>query len=149
MELIDKTYKELSPFYYNKQKERANESPLYLIGNTCFSTLTLNYNWRTACHYDEGDYLDGLSIISVLGDDKWEGCLIGFPKYKVAVEVRVGDIIIMNSHEMHCNTEFLVPPDNNGNAEYNRLSVVLYLRQNMNKCKSIPNGFKKIEKFLT
>ena len=132
-----------SPFYYKKQRERANESPLYLIGDSCFSTLTLNYNWRTACHYDVGDYTDGLSIISVLGDDNWEGCLIGFPKYKIAVDVRVGDIIIMDSHEMHCNTEFKDSPDNDGNAEFNRLSVVFYLRQNMNNCKSIPNGIKK------
>ena len=149
VECVDNIYKKYSPFYYKKQRERANESPLYLIGDSCFSTLTLNYNWRTACHYDVGDYTDGLSIISVLGDDNWEGCLIGFPKYKIAVDVRVGDIIIMDSHEMHCNTEFKDSPDNDGNAEFNRLSVVFYLRQNMNNCKSIPNGIKKIEKFLT
>ena len=130
-------------------KNTLNESPLYLIGNSCFSTLTLNYNWRTACHYDDGDFNNGLSIISVLGDNKWEGCMIGFPKYKIAVDVRVGDIIIMDSHEMHCNTEFKYPPDNNGNANYNRLSIVLYLREHMNQCKDIPNGINKIEKFLT
>jgi hypothetical protein len=50
---------------------------------------------------------------------------------------------------MHCNTQFKDPPDNNGNANYNRLSVVLYLREHMNKCKEIPNGINKIEKFLT
>ena len=149
VEFISNIYSELSPKYYQIQRKRANESKNFLIGNSCFSTLTLNYNWRTACHYDEGDFQNGLSIISVLGDDKWEGCFIGFPKYKIAVDVRVGDIIIMNSHEMHCNTQFKDEPDNDGNADFKRLSVVLYLRQNMNKCKSIPNGIKKIEKFLT
>lgn len=149
VEFINNIYEKYTPYYYNIQKERANESPLYLIGNSCFSTLTLNYNWRTACHYDEGDFNNGLSIISVLGDNKWEGCMIGFPRYKIAVDVKVGDIIIMNSHEMHCNTQFKDPPDNNGNANYNRLSVVLYLREHMNKCKDIPNGINKIEKFLT
>ena len=75
--------------------------------------------------------------------------MIGFPQYGVAVDVRVGDVIIMDSHQWHCNTGFEIEPDINGNAPYNRLSVVLYLRHNMNKCKGKPNGYHKIEKYLT
>ncbi len=149
VECINNVYETYTPEYHKIQMDQAKESPLYLIGNSCFSTLTLNYNWRTACHYDNGDFCNGLSIISVLGDDKWQGCMIGFPKYKIAVNVRVGDVIIMDSHEMHCNTEFKDPPDNDGNANYNRLSVVLYLREHMNTCKGLPNGLNKIEKFFT
>ena len=143
VEHINSIYRSVAPQEHMRQSIRAAESPNFMIGNSCFSTLTLNYNWRTACHTDSGDYDKGLSVISVLGDDRWNGCEIGFPQYKIAVDVRAGDTI-MDSHEIHCNTQFSDPPDEKGNADYERLSVVLYLRQQMNKCKGKPHGIEKI-----
>jgi len=125
---IDSVYKEFAPEEYQRQLERANKSHSDLIiRDTVFSTVTCNYNWRTACHTDSGDFRDGLSNLTVISPKGQEhtGGIIGFPKYNIGVDVQSRDVLLMNSHEVHCNTEIL---------SGERLSFVCYLRDNMHKC---------------
>ena len=126
---IDKQFKRLVPDKYKKQFKRAHETE-FVIGNTAFSTLTINYNWRTALHQDAGDYKDGFGNLVILEEGKYKGGELGFPRYKVAVDVRNGDFLAMNVHEWHCNTK-IVPKT----KEYTRLSIVSYLREKMLRCK--------------
>lgn len=125
--IISDYYKKLAPEHYKIQKKIIKNSP-YKIGNTPFTTSTINYNWRTACHKDKGDYSDGLGNLVVLGEN-FKGSYIGFPQFKVAVNVEPGDIIIMNVHEWHCNTELYLFDKTSV-----RLSFVCYLRENMTLC---------------
>lgn len=153
----DELFKELVPDRYNKQKKRASETLDFIIENTAFSTLTLNYSWRTAIHKDAGDYHDGFGNLIVLEDNlnnnKYKGGYTCFPQYKIGVNVRQGDYLAMNVHEWHCNTE-LIPINKNIDGKWNkmdidnlwylnRLSVVCYLRNNMLKCKNMNN--KKVQ----
>ena len=115
--------------YHKKQFKRAHETE-FVIGNTAFSTLTINYNWRTALHQDAGDYKDGFGNLVILEEGKYKGGELGFPRYKVAVDVRNGDFLAMNVHEWHCNTK-IVPKT----KDYTRLSIVSYLREKMLRCK--------------
>ena len=144
---IDKLFKKLVPDRHAKQLERARKKPKYQIDDTCFTTLTLNYSWRTSCHKDKGDYDDGFGNLIVCEDannsNKYLGCELGFPQYGVCVDVRQGDYLAMNVHEYHCNTEFIPNHNNKLNISdkkvknewhYNRLSMVFYLRKNMIKC---------------
>jgi hypothetical protein len=124
---IDDQFKANIPDKYNKQYERSRLTD-YFIEDTSFSTITLNYNWRTAVHQDAGDYLEGFGNFAVCEEGKYEGCYLGFPRYKVAVDVRMGDWLGFYPHEYHCNTEFKECSDN-----YVRLSAVAYLREGFAK----------------
>ncbi len=133
--IISECYRKLAPVHYNIQKKFIRNSP-YKIGTTPFTTSTINYNWRTACHKDKGDYYDGLGNLVVLGEN-FKGSYLGFPQFKIAVNVEPGDIIIMNVHEWHCNTELSLFDKTSV-----RLSFVCYLRENMTRCnkRTVVNG---------
>jgi len=101
----------------------------YKIPDTVFTTVTVNYNWRTSCHKDTGDYSKGLGNLIVTGQD-FDGCYLGFPQFKVCIKVEPGDFLLMDVHQWHCNTEMtLLKPDGF------RISYVLYLREHMSQCK--------------
>jgi len=123
---INAVYKQNAPEEYQRQLTKANLSHQDLIiKDTVFSTVTCNYNWRTACHMDSGDFRDGFSTLTVVSPEGHTGGVLGFPKYNVGVDVQSRDVLLMNSHEVHCNTEIL---------SGERLSFVCYLRDNMYKC---------------
>ena len=132
--IISRCYKELAPIEYSLQTEAIKKSPFQIL-DTPFTTVTVNYNWRTACHKDKGDYSQGLGNLTVLGNN-FNGGYLGFPQFKIAVDVQPGDMIIMNVHEWHCNTELIL------NEESARLSFVCYMREDMTRCnkKKIVDG---------
>jgi hypothetical protein len=121
---IDRVYRECAPEHYQRQLNQAQKChPDLLVRGTVFSTVTCNYNWRTACHTDKGDFKAGLGNLTVIGDH--EGGLIGFPEYDVGVSVQSRDVLLMNVHKMHCNTAI---------TSGERLSFVCYLRESMHRC---------------
>ena len=126
---IDKQFKRLVPDKHKIQYKRAHETDQFVIGNTAFSTLTINYNWRTALHKDAGDLKEGFGNLVVLEEGNYKGGETGFPQYGVAIDVRNGDFLAMDVHEWHCNTKITPISD-----DYTRLSLVSYLRENMIKC---------------
>lgn len=112
IQYIDKLYSKLcEEDYINRKKAKYG-----VIDDTIFTTLTINYNFRTACHTDNGNA--GYSILTTTG--KWSGCYLGYPQYGVCVNVEEGDLLIMNPYEYHCNTEFI--------GESDRMSIVTYSR---------------------
>ena len=126
---IDNQFKVLIPDRHKQQHKIAQLTP-FKIGNTAFSTITLNYNWRTALHKDSGDYPKGFGNLVVLEEGRYKGGYTGFPQYEVCVDVREGDFLGMDVHQYHCNTEI-----NPISKEYTRLSLVAYLREKMINCK--------------
>jgi hypothetical protein len=135
IQAADRLFKTLIPDRHAIQLTRARKTPKYQIAKTAYSTITLNYDWRTACHKDKGDLEEGFGNLIVLEKAKsgfsdcpgFTGGLLGFPMWGVAVDVRQGDFLAMDVHEWHCNT----PITGTG-----RLSIVAYLRKNMIKCAS-------------
>ena len=126
---IDEQFKLNIPEKYNKQYEHSRLTDYY-IDDTSFSTITLNYNWRTALHKDSGDYEQGFGNFTVCEEGKYDGCYLGFPRYKVCFDIREGDWLGFDPHEYHCNTEF-----KNTSKDYVRLSAVAYLRSGFSvKC---------------
>ena len=126
-------FKKLIPERHKIQQQRANLTPNYQIANTAYSTITLNYDWRTALHKDKGDLEEGFGNLLVLEKSKsipgsckdYRGGYLGFPRWGICVDVRQGDFLAMDVHEWHCNTPI------NGTG---RLSIVCYLRKNMINC---------------
>lgn len=128
---IDSLYKELAPIEYNNQLNYTKKIMKdMIINDTVFTTVTSNYNWRTACHRDKGDFENGLGNLAITGDDNWSGCCLGFPEYKVAIDITKGDFLLMDVHEKHCNTELIHKNKKKGI----RLSFVCYVRKDMILC---------------
>jgi hypothetical protein len=125
---IDNQFKVLIPDRHKQQHKIAQLTP-FKIGNTAFSTITINNNWRTALHKDSGDYPKGFGNLVVLEEGRYKGGYTGFPQYGICIDVREGDFLGMDVHEYHCNTEI-----NPISKEYTRLSIVAYLRDKMIEC---------------
>jgi hypothetical protein len=128
---INKNFKTLVPDKYKKQYKQAQETK-FVIKNTAFSTITINYNWRTALHKDSGDLKDGFGNLVIIEEGDYNGGSLGFPQFKLAADVRNGDFLAMDVHEWHCNTKITPITE-----DYTRLSLVSYLRENMIKCKHL------------
>jgi hypothetical protein len=154
---IDKMFKRLIPESHEKQLSRANTKPLLKIPKTCFSTVTINRNFRTAMHRDAGDFKDGFGNLTVIERGKYHGGYTIFPQYGVAIDLRKNDFVAMDVHQWHCNTPMYeteedkvfnesLEPAFKDNPEvgtvgiykkYTRISFVCYLREKIAKCPDI------------
>jgi hypothetical protein len=128
LQSLNKGFKELMPWRWTNQKAAADKvDPRYLVPDTVFTTITVNKSFRTAAHRDAGDLHEGLSNLLVVGSGEYTGGYLIFPEYRVAVNVRPGDLLLVNNHEIiHGNTPIVL---NNDSAE--RISLVCYFREGM------------------
>lgn len=127
IELCSNLFKRFAPTEWEIQKKewKSIESSLK-IPKTVFTTVTSNYNWRTACHQDAGDFSKGLGNLVVVGKD-FKGGYLGFPQFKILIKIEPGDFLLMDSHQWHCNTPI--------KGDGFRLSFVMYIREDMKLCK--------------
>jgi len=122
-------FKDLLPWRYNNQMEAAKKlDPRFLVPETPFTTITVNKSFRTACHFDAGDFTNGLSnLLTLTNNGNYRGCHLVAPEYRVAVNPRPGDLLLINNHEvMHGNTQIELLDD-----EAERISLVVYFREKM------------------
>jgi hypothetical protein len=129
LQTLNDGFKDLLPWRWGNQKAAADKiDQKFLVPGTVFTTITVNKTFRTACHRDAGDFSDGLSNLLVLSNNgNYSGGYLVFPEYRVAVNVRPGDLLLVNNHEIiHGNTPIVMHDDV---AE--RISLVCYLRENM------------------
>jgi hypothetical protein len=122
-------FKELLPWRYNNQMEAAKKlDSAFLVPETPFTTITVNKTFRTAAHRDAGDLKTGLSNLLVLSNNgNYSGGYLIAPEYRVAVNVRPGDLLLINNHDViHGNTPIVL---NDATAE--RVSLVCYFREKM------------------
>lgn len=136
---LERLCREASAYYeqyggekYLKQKKFYDQTHAdFKIPGTVFSTLTVNKNFRTACHRDAGNLVNTLNVMSVIREGKFRGCNIVFPDFRVAAELDTGDCIVFDAHEFHGNTRLIQI-----SKEFKRCSVVFYYRENMDQCLS-------------
>lgn len=131
---LNQQFKELIPGRWKAQRNEADKlDPRFLIDDTVFTTLTVNHNWRTACHRDAGDLTVGFSnICGVTGPEGkgWRGGQFILPEYRIAINLQPGDMLLVNNHEgIHGNDE-LIGDDND------RMTIVAYFREKMVELKS-------------
>ena len=151
---IDTLFKNLIPEAYARQRSRADEKPHLKIPETCFSTVTINRNFRTALHRDAGDFKGGFGNLTVIERGKYHGGYTVFPQFGVAINLRNNDFVAMDVHQWHANTELYeteedkaynesLPNDFKDNPEvgtaglykkYTRISFVCYLREKIASC---------------
>ena len=126
---LNQQFRELIPNRWNAQNTEANKlDPRFRISDTVFTTLTVNHNWRTACHRDAGDLKTGFSnICGITGSDGkgWKGGQFILPEYRIAINLQPGDMLLVNNHDgIHGNDE-LLGDDND------RMTIVAYFREKM------------------
>jgi len=144
VEMVTKFYKELCPKHYEKQQALADSTNRnYVIGDTCFTTITVNKTFRTAVHQDSGDFRDGFGNLIIYNDKSYDGGYFVLPQYGIAVDCQNTDILFADVHKWHGNTEIKTRA---GFEEALRISFVLYYRENMFKCKQPSQQLADIKK---
>lgn len=129
--------------YANQVKQARETQPEWLVQGTPFTTITINNTYPTAVHTDKGDLDAGFSTLAVFRNgEPFKGGWLCFPEYRVGVDLQDSDVILMDAHEWHGNTQFDPEPKRKPNGQleedpgYERISVVCYYRTNMVKCGS-------------
>jgi hypothetical protein len=121
-------FKDLLPQRYEAQMKAARQvDPRFLVPETPFTTVTVNKTFRTAAHYDVGDLNSGLSnLLTLSNDGRYSGGYLIAPEYRVAVNPRPGDLLLINNHDvMHGNTHIVCEEGSE------RISLVCYFREKM------------------
>lgn len=153
---IDSCFKALVPDKYALQRKAAEKMPMVHIQDTAFSSVTINRNFRTALHKDDGDFKDGYGNLSVIERGSYHGGFTLMPEFGIGFNVRTGDFLAMDVHQWHCNTElYETEEDKKKNKElprihkdsletgtlgaekpFSRVSFVCYLREKLRECDS-------------
>ena len=127
---LESEFKQYVPDRYARQKRRAEATePEWVIGDMPWTTVTVNNTYPTGVHKDQGDLDEGFSNLAVLRKGDYAGGYLTFPRYRTAVNMQDGDLILMDAHEWHGNTQMRLDSED---AE--RISLVLYYRTNMITC---------------
>ncbi len=135
MRKLSNEFANLVPKRYGVQLNAANklDERFRVAGkDTPFTTITVNKNFRTACHRDAGDLNEGFSNLTVVAKDKnWTGGYLVLPEFRVGINIRPGDLLLINNHGgIHGNTK-LLPPEGVAIEDMERISLVCYFREKM------------------
>jgi|TARA_R110000744_G_scaffold379386_1_gene497264 hypothetical protein len=122
---LNDVFKKELPVRWGAQNQCAQKlDPRFRIDKSVFTTLTINYNWRTAGHRDAGDLSSGFSNISGIGKG-WKGFIFTLPEWKIGINLQPGDLLLVNNHEgIHTNTAGI-------GEDNDRVSIVAYFREKM------------------
>ena len=145
VQFIDQKYKELCPEHYARQKAIAlGTNQNYVIADTSFTTVTVNKNFRTAVHQDAGDFQEGFGNLIVYREGHYDGGHFVLPEYAVAIDMQNTDLLFVDVHKWHGNTEYT-----NRSDDWMRVSFVLYYREYMYKCKGPKEQLEEIKQDKT
>lgn len=100
-------------------------------------TFITGNTYPTGVHTDVGDLQEGFSCLTTLRKGNYTGGLLCFPEFRVGIDMKDGDTILMDAHEFHGNMQMY--DENNVSLDRptetaERISTVLYYRTNMVKC---------------
>lgn len=142
IEEVNRQFQAIHPDRHRAQAEMVSKTHHdWRIGNTVFTTVSVNKNFRTAIHKDQGDYAGGFGVMAVLEAGKYSGGYLVFPAYRVAVDMRTTDLILADVHEWHGNTPII-----GVEGRYVRMSLVFYYREDMLSCGSMKQEFEHVKR---
>lgn len=144
--------REVPERYAAQMRVVAKTDPNWVIPDTAFSTITVNNSYPTGVHTDKGDLEEGFSTLAVLRRGSYYGGWLTFPEFRLAVDMKHGDVLLMDAHEYHGNTAMVCsvcgekmgppnPPDMHEQCTGigfptppERISVVSYYRTKLESC---------------
>lgn len=130
------------PDRYDAQMEEIGRThPDWVIPGTPFTTITVNNTYPTGVHTDKGDLDKGFSSIFTLRRGSYTGGVFVFPEYRLAVDLKDDDLILMDAHQWHGNTPIVCACGERRTTACEvcgaeRISVVSYMRTAMTRCGS-------------
>jgi hypothetical protein len=131
---IDGHFRDLAPERWEAQRGVCDDTePEWVIPGTVFTTVTVNKNFQTAVHKDNGDFPEGFGVMTAFSAGTYEGFHLAFPGFDpvVAFDMRTRDLLLADVHEWHGNT---TP---HGTPPWERISLVCYYREKMHLCKDM------------
>jgi hypothetical protein len=127
---VDSFYSELINEKWKIQKEYAKATNKnYIISDTSFTTVTINKDFQTAVHKDAGDLKQGFGNLSCYKTKGCKGGCFVLPQWRIAFDLDNCDLLLVDVHQWHGNT-----PITKESEEDERISFVMYLRENITKC---------------
>lgn len=136
---VGKLFSDNIPDRYEVQQDKIDAThPDWVIPGTPFTTVTVNNTYATGVHKDVGDLKEGFSCLTTMRKGDYTGGILTFPEFRIGVEMQDGDVLLMDAHEWHGNTQLTLLSED---AE--RISVVLYFRARMTKCGSSEDETRK------
>lgn len=139
---IARCYRRWGEDRYRRQAAAAQLThPDWVIPGTPFTTVTVNNSYSTGVHQDTGDLPAGFSTLAVARRGQYTGGHLVLPEYRVAFDMRDGDLLIFDAHQWHGNTAMLcehqaLPLARPCPAGCERVSLVTYFRTKMLECGS-------------
>ncbi len=138
---LDAEFKRMMPERWARQNEYVKQvDNRFIIGeDTTFTTITVNTttttrNARMAFHRDAGSLNNGFSNLTVITKEgkNWQGGYLVAPEVRVAINVRPGDLLLVdNMRVIHGNTP--IEPPETCEKDFLRMSLVFYFREDMLK----------------
>lgn len=121
------------PETYAVMKEMADQThPDFKIPGTAYTTITMNKNYRTACHRDPKNLPGAHSSMAYLQQGKLVGGDLIFPEYRIGVKFESGDAIIFNNQAAYHGNTAITKMSKNAV----RCTLVFYYRAGMIACGS-------------
>jgi hypothetical protein len=127
LQRIDRAFKLALPQRYAIQQEYVSRIPKeFRIADTVFTTVTVNSNFQTALHRDDGNLRQGFSNLLVLCNGKrYEGGHLILPEFGAEVAMKPRDLLfVQNDEYLHSNT-----PIKHRDRDATRMSLVCYVRE--------------------
>lgn len=130
---VSERFREVWPEKWQIQADfAARTHPDFVMPGTAFTTVTVNKNYRTACHRDPNNLENSISTMLVIHDGKLSGGELVLPEYDLALRFRTGDLVWFENTKMqHGNAPIVRYRDS-----AQRCSMVFYYRAKMVECGS-------------
>jgi hypothetical protein len=97
--------KEIPEGYALLERAAAETRPKLIITGTLFTTVTANRD-HTGIHTDGNNLEGGYGVMTAIRSCDFRGGLFVLPKFRVAVDLRPRDVLIVDNREYHGNTLF-------------------------------------------
>jgi hypothetical protein len=147
LQTIARHFAEQVPQRYSAQMRQVKATQRdWIVPGTPFTTLTVNTSYPTGVHMDDGDLEEGFSCLAVIRRGTYSGGFLTFPEFRTAVNMRDGDLLLMDAHEWHGNTQLLDArgkPFDTPLPDAERISTVCYFRTDMVSCGTYAEESKK------
>lgn len=106
----------------------------YNLFGTCFTSITMNWNFQVAYHYDGNNAKDAAAALTVMESGTYEGSEFVFPQLRLAFNLRHGDFLGGdNQGLMHG-----MMPFKNCSKDYESVWFVFYQRDSIIKLDPLP-----------
>lgn len=136
---VSECFREYAPEKWMTQKKISEQIPRdWIIGDTPFSTITVNKSFSIHYHRDRGDLHEGLGVMAHLSVGNYLGGELVIPRFRKALRFKNRDIILFDVHQVHG-----VMPLHGAWGRFVRMTAVFYLRENLLRCGDVAYEVKR------